>query len=223
MTDNQNTESDAEKTLDNVLNDVAADVVPPSPVADIGGASSFSGRAGDDVPPISVSVPPEKGKRGRKPKPRDEHGNIIKDGEEVKPRPKLVGVTAGAGQTVNHDTAAIDPAAEVAVMLVNTSGMMLGGEAGAMKEQEALLAKQGFVAYFKAKGVNNVPPWVILAGALSPYYLRVITTTPAKPKISSFFGKLGAYIKGFFKGRKNARSYSGDDIKRENDTSEKTS
>jgi hypothetical protein len=181
--------------LDELLDEVVMDFSPPSDLSDILIVDDFS------IPPPPPPHAAEKTeKRGRKPKPRDEHGNII--GGKEKPRPIL----AGVGQTVPHDGAAIDPAAEVAVMMVNASGMMLGGADAAMRHEEVILAKQGFVSYFKAKGVDSIPPWVVLAGALCPYYLRVITATPAKPKITSIFSKLGAYLKGFFAGRKGSKS-----------------
>lgn len=175
--------------LDEILSDVIKDTHAPSPVADMQQPEPVVGQPQAQTPK----------QRGRRPLPRDANGNIIRDG--AKPQPQIIGVQA----PIDPANAAIEPCAELAVMLVNTSGMMLGGENGAMQQNEALLAKSGFVSYFKAKGVENVPAWVVLAGALAPYYLRVITTTPAKSKISSFFERTYLNIRDFIVRKKNAR------------------
>lgn len=206
-----------EKTLDNVLDSVVSDVSPPSPVADLPQTIVSSA-----VPPSTIggaggTAPETPKKRGR---PRK---NPVDEKPQVKPetieRPKIAGVSP----PVNPAQATIEPCAELCVMIVNTSGMILGGEHAAMNENERLLAKHGFVGYFQAKGINNPPPWVLLLGALSPYYLRVVTQTPAKSKISTGIGRFWTGIKAYFKGYKDARTHSRNDIIRENDVSEKAS
>lgn len=205
-------DNEENKTLDNlesVINDVVSDVAEPSPVADMPIAEAAAGGSAVSTQ-AAISVEPEKKKRGR---PRKDGSQSPPKTEQ--PRPKIIGVQA----PISPEQAAIEPCAEICVMMVNSSGMLLGGEAGAMNQNEALLAKSGFVAYFKAKGVQNVPPWVVLAGALAPYYLRVITTTPAKTTVASGTRRIWFGLKEWFKGRKNARSNRGNDTKRENDTS----
>lgn len=201
-----------EKTtnIDSLINDVVSDVAPPSPIADMDVGIS------DGKPEVSTSIPasnsteaPAKKKRGRP------AGTTV--------RPKIEGVQnhqSTVTPPVDINNAGIEPCAELCVMLVNTSGMAMGGEAAAMRNEEIMLAKNGFVAYFKQKGVENVPAWVVLTGALAPYYLRVITTTPAKTTVSNFMGRAVLRIKEIWKGRKDARINRRNDIKRKDDSGE---
>lgn len=221
QTENQNkiaSESTA-SDLDSVLSESANDVPPHvSESATIPNAVPPADRTGGAALPGSGDAVAAPGKRGR--------GRPRKSGVDTPPngaatsRPKLNGVTP----PVNSADAAIEPCAEILVMMTNASGMMLAqGEAGAMSRDEAILAKHGYVAYLKAKGVENVPAWVILAGSLCPYYLRIITTTPAKTTVATGMRRAWFGIKEFFinrKAKKNAYSNSGDDIKRENNSSE---
>ncbi len=218
-------------SVDAILNEVVSDVVLPSAVADMpqeniagaAGGEGVTGRSPESsaAPAMfsglpkneNINIKPET--RGRKKKPRDANGKIIQDEPKVKP------AVEGLGKTVNHEQAAIDPAAEVAVMMVNVSGMMLAGEEGRMKQEEAMLAKGGFVAYFKAKGVSNVPPWVVLAGALAPYYMRVFNEKPARSKIKTLAEKAYFGFSRLFGRVKDARFNSRDNNVRQNDTGEK--
>lgn len=202
--------------LDDVLEKTVGDVVPPSPVADMPQASVASagaavGNAG--LQPEAPAPAAQAKKRGRPPKEKPLEGMQ---------RPIIKGAPI-AQNPVNIDTAGIEPCAELGVMLVNASGMALGGELAAMQQVEAKLAKDGFVSYFKAKGVHNVPAWVVLAGSLAPYYMRVLTQTPAKTTVSTIFGRISLRAKEIWKAKKNARFNSGNNVKRENDLSEKTS
>jgi hypothetical protein len=220
-------------SVDAILDEVVSDVTLPSAVADmpqeniagVAGSNGVTGRSPElpatpamfsQLPNNNINVKPET--RGRKKKPRDANGKIIQDGE-AKPKPAVEGL----GKTVHHETAAIDPAAEVAVMMVNVSGQMLAGAEGKMTQDEAMLAKGGFVAYFKAKGVSNVPPWVVLAGALAPYYMRVFNEKPARSKIKTLAEKAYFGFSRIFGRVKDARFNSRDNNVRQNDTSEKAS
>lgn len=203
------------ESLESVLQETVTEVSPASPIADM--------PQPETQPETQPLTQPETQpvKRGRKKLPRDAEGNIIRpDGSTYKPRPTLNGISQAA---VIQQDAGIEPAAEVAVALVGMSGIALGGEQAIMQEQEKLLAKSGFVAYFKAKGIDNIPPWVILAGGLAPYYMRVLTATPAKSVVVRASEKMYIGIRNLFSRKsKNARSNSRDDTQRENDTSAET-
>lgn len=220
-------------SVENILDDVVSDVNLPSAVADmpqenIAGAagSEAAGRSPNSpaapamfsqLPNNNINIKPET--RGRKKAPRDANGKIIRDNE-----PKQKPVVEGLGKTVNHEQAAIDPAAEVAVMIVNVSGQMLAGAEGRMTQDEALLAKGGFVAYFKARGVSNVPPWVVLAGALTPYYMRVFNEKPARSKIKTLTEKAYfGFSRMFGRVKDGARFNSRDNNERKNNASETAS
>lgn len=219
-------ETASKSSIDDVVADVIADVSPPSPIADM--PEAVNGNADRTAPltaspmPESVTVAPAAPKRGRG-RPRKEGGLHNANPSAATSRPKIDGVKSTVSPAINPDTAAIEPCAEMCVMMVNTSGMMLGGELAAMTKEEIALSKSGFVSYFRAKGVNNVPPWVVLAGSLTPYYLRILTTTPAKTTVSTVVGRAWFAIKEKWKARKNARSYSRHNPKRENDTRTETS
>ncbi|MDX1939676.1 MAG: hypothetical protein SFU99_03945 [Saprospiraceae bacterium] len=204
----------ANSNIDDVVNEVVSDVAEPSPVME--NETLSEGRTESE--PAVVSMPRQenavKGKRGRKPLPRDASGKIVRDPSQ---RPKLEGLKQSATQSQAAPLdPGIEPAAEVATMLINTSGMMLAGEEGAMLPQEQMLAKSGFVAYFKAKGIDNVPPWVLLTGALTPYYMRLLTQTPAKSTVATACRRAWFGIKEFFIKRKNARSNHRHNHEREN-------
>lgn len=224
----ENAASDAPedaKALNELLDEVVTEVSSPSVNIESSPAITGSTGQGGDNPPLTpLGSQPDnatvQAKRGRgRPKKTE---NIQK--------PKLNGIeqnrTTEQFSTippVNTDIAGIEPCAQVCVSMIGMSGMMLGGEQAAMTQAEQALAKDGFVAYFKAKGIHNVPAWVLVLGAVSPYYTRIIATTPAKHTVSTLFGRMSFGIKEFFRKRKNARSNRRNDIQRENYTSDKTS
>lgn len=210
-------------SLSDILNAVVADVSQPSPIADMPQQSSPQPAA----PTIKPQQPANgSGKRGR-PALTPEEKAIRKqaraNGSFVKAetaKPTLNGIphitpSPMAGQE------GIEPCAQIATSMVAFSGMAMGGELAAMRPEEMLLVKDGFVSYFRAKGVNNVPPWVILCGAMAPYYMRVFTQTPAKGKAALFMQKAGFGIKHIFGKLRNARSNRRDNNERKNDGSEK--
>lgn len=174
--------------LDNIITDTVAEVPEPSPIADMQ----------DNIEKPVEEVKETVKKRGRPKKVKNESFKEDIKGLDTQLPP------------VDNSTAGIEPCAEIAVAMVNMSGMFLGGEQAVMHKNEMILAKNGFVAYFTAKGIDNVPAWVVLAGALTPYYLRVLTTTPAKTNVSNFGGRLILRVKEMFKGKKYARSNSRD-------------
>lgn len=161
---------------------------------------------GDEAPPESAK--PAKRGRGRPPK--------AKIYDSASPRPEIKGrskskvaacedVVASQAPAIEPSNAGIEPAAQMCVLAVQASGMMLGGEEAAMRENEIILAKSGFVGYFQAKGVENVPAWVVLAGGLAPYYIRILTTTPARSTVPSLFRKGWFGIKEFWRKKRDAR------------------
>jgi hypothetical protein len=220
--------SAANVTLSDVISETVSDVALPSPVADMPEAPAPLGRTDAGVSPMSaagatVNVAAASAGRGRG-RPRKTAAPGAAPTGQAKPRPNLNGVpNSTVSGAVNMETAGIEPCAELCVMMVNASGMALGGEAAAMQGQEIMLAKNGFVAYFKAKGIHNVPAWVVLAGALSPYYLRVLTTTPAKTTVSTLIGRGVFRVKEIWKAKKNARSNRRNNNERQNNTSPETS
>lgn len=213
----QNVEA-AESSLDHVIGEVVSDVAPPSPVADMNNEAAAKAEiaAASTTPTASGVV-----KRGRG-RPRKDGGVSASSPNQsgaTRPRPEIKGIKP------SYDVdPGIEPCADLCTMMVNTSGMVLGGEKAVMLPIEREMCKSGFVAYFKAKGIDNVPPWVLLLGAVSPYYLRIMADTPAKTKIIGVVANLWYGAKNFFsRKRKNARFNSGNDTKRENNTSEEIS
>jgi hypothetical protein len=208
-------------TVNNILDDVVNDVSEPSPISDMPvtpAETPASEGAGVSTIPQKEE---KKDGRGRKKLPRDSNGKIIRENNEQKSKtekPPLFG-----GQTVNHDTAGIDASAEVAVGLVNMSGVAMGGADATMTKEEQYLAKGSFVAYFKAKGIKDVPPWIIVLGGVAPYYMRILRDTPAKNTMSSMVGRITFGIKDFFIRRKNARSNRRHNHERQNDTGKTSS
>jgi hypothetical protein len=75
-------------------------------------------------------------------------------------------------------------AAQGATMLVQTSGMMLAGEEGKMDRDERANVEESFDRYFEAKGISDFPPGIALGLALGGYYVRVLTTEAARPRVS---------------------------------------
>lgn len=215
------------QSLDNVLNTVTADVPEASPIAD---------RPAPEVPTPAQDPAPmgaTTGKRGRgRPKLTPEERaarkaqkahekNDAKRNEFIS-RPQINGLPGGAiPPSPVPGTEGIEPAAMVAVSMINFSGMAMGGQEAAMLPEEALLCKDGFITYFKAKGLKDIPPSLMLLGAIAPYYMRILSSTPAKGKFSLMLDKGIFGIKHLFKRAKNARSNRRHDNVRENDTSEK--
>lgn len=218
----ENIELKTENNLDSILENSANDIPPIVEINSINmNTLASADRTEADVLSGSA-VFPDKKKRGRPKKP--DLNNPVKSA--TTPRPILSGIQNNINPAINSNDAAIEPCAEILVMMTNASGMVLAqSDAGAMTKDEAMLAKSGYVAYLKTKGVDNVPAWVILAGSLCPYYLRIITTTPAKTTVASGLRKGWFGIKEFFisrKNKKNAQFNSRDDFKRENNTGEET-
>lgn len=204
--------------LTETLEDVVTDVSGPSAVAD-----QPAQLRGHDSPieqgeGVVHGTPPKR--RPGRPRKNESAGSTAK-----KSRPKIDGINqqeeinASTATFPQGDDAGIEPCAQICTMMVQASGMILGGEEAKMREEEILLTKNGFVGYFRAKGIQNIPPSMMLLGALSPYYLRIIATTPASSKLTGFFGRAWFGIKEFFRKRKNARSNSWNNSKRENDIS----
>lgn len=210
--------------LQDVLNTVVSEVAPPSPVADMPAAPSQQPQAASSAPP-SPAAPGKRGRPALTPEQKAQRKAERANGAFVKKetdRPTLNGIphitpSPLAGQE------GIEPCAQIATSMVAFSGMALGGEAAVMMANEQILIKDGFVAYFKAKGINNVPAWVVLAGALAPYYMRVFTTTPAKTKAALFVEKATFGVKHLFGKMRNARANRRNDTKRENNGSEENS
>ena len=212
--------NDAE-TLSDILEQSANDI-PPA-VENVAGViqelENIGSEAGGQAPDTGALHEKVKRKRGRPPKtdkakddPSTPRERPIINGADQRPQPGAVA-----------DDPAIAPCAEILTMLTNASGMVLAqGDAGAMTKDEQMLVRGGYVAYLRAKGVTNVPPWVILAGALSPYYLRIITTTPAKTTVASGLRKAWFGVKEFFISRKNkyAHDDNRDNVKRKINASE---
>lgn len=90
-------------------------------------------------------------------------------------------------------------AAAGATQVIQISGMMLAGEDGKMAAQEFSSVQQSFDAYFLSKGISDFPPGIALGLSLGGYYIRVISTEAAKPRVYA----LGVWIKhklgGLFK------------------------
>lgn len=217
MNDDQTPQTSAPASLDEIIRDVANDTVAPSDTV----SDSTSRMEPDSVAPSPSNSPtsaPDGVKRGRGRPPLTEEEKAAK---KNKKRPKIDGVKPSAAEFENEKAkqANIESCAEVATQLVSMSGMMLGGEAAKMQQNEYIASRHGFIAYFHEKGIDNIPSWVILAGALTPYYLRILATTPAKHTVGGLLKKIGGGIKNIFSKRKNARFNSGNDSKRENDTS----
>lgn len=218
--------------IDDVLNTVTGDVPEPSPIADRSPEAPIAPEAKTDPAPMGAS---ETGKRGRgRPKLTPEEKAAKKaqrayeknDGRknDFISKPQINGVHTGAiPPNPVSGAEGIEPAAMVAVSMINFSGMALGGKDAAMLPEEALLAKDGFVTYFKAKGLKDIPPSMMLLGAIAPYYLRIFTSTPAKGKLSLLMDKGIFGIKHLFKRVKNARADRRDNNERQDNSSEKTS
>lgn len=217
--ENQTASEADNASLDSVLAQSANDIPPIAEPISAMNAVPPADRTGGTANPAGGDAVTSPVKRGRG-RPKKEGKDTPPSGS-APPRPKLSGVQ----QPPAPGDEAIEPCAQILTMMTNASGMVLAqGEVGAMTPEEQMLVKGGYVAYLKAKGVTNVPAWVILAGSLSPYYLRIITTTPAKTTVASGLRKAWFGIKEFFIKRKNknAHANSRPDVKRENNPSEKT-
>jgi hypothetical protein len=206
--------------VDSVVNAVFQDLPQPSPVADMP-------QEDDDNTPPPVDVAPAADAPKKRGRPRK---NPLIGGEIPKTaRPKLDGVKEKILDTTSPAQATapeIDAAAHTATMLVAMSGLALGGQDAAMTQNESVYIFGGMSAYFKAKGINDVPAWVILAGALVPYYSRVLSTPPAKSKVITIFGAVGRGIKNLWKrarGKNDTRAYSRYNDERENNPSQTSS
>lgn len=213
---NDNAESGS---LESVLQKSANDVPPAvSETAALPNAAPSADRT-EGAATVSSDATVKRG-RGR---PKKEGSNTPPPGS-TSPRPKLHGTNPHSNPQAINEDAAILPCAEILTMMTNASGMVLAqGEEGAMTQEEQMLVRMGYVGYLKAKGVQNVPPWVILAGSLSPYYLRIITTTKAKTTVASGLRKAWFGIKEFFIRKKDAHANRRNNPKRKDDNSEKTS
>jgi hypothetical protein len=183
--------------------------------------------ASDSLPPVDVAPPAptpaggvtagEKRKRGR---PKKDEIHAIPQKPQSKNTPHINGIPKPA-PVIGSAEAGTEAAAQTALMLINLSGMALGGEDAAMRPEEAKIAQDGLVYYFKRKGVHDVPVWVVMAGALMPYYMRVITTTPAKNKVAYGLRAVWGGCKRVFKRVTDARFNRGDDNERKDNAGAK--
>jgi len=171
-----------------------------------------------DAPPASETIPEQDIAPQPEPqeKPKKRGRGRPRKTDNVQTKPTLAPAReplAGVAQAPSKQDASIKACAEMSVMMVNTTGLVLaGGEDGMMTQDEKTLATGGFEAYFHAKGVDNIPAWVILAGSLTPYYMRVMMTPSAKTKVATGVVRVWMGIKNLFKrGKKNARPNSGND------------
>lgn len=219
------TTNSLDATLDMVVNDVSE----PSPIADRG--------AEEPVAPVADTVSYEQNtSRGGRPRKPD---HLLKtkrrERKQSAKREPLHGIE-NAPQGVSDEPArveskkelsdddkkqaAIEASANVAVFFVNGSGEFLAGNEGTMTEREIAQAQVGFEKYFTIKGIDSVPPWIILAGALTPYYMRVLSKQPARNKIVEIFSDTKYLVKKLFGKLRNARSNRRNDAKREDNDSE---
>ncbi|MFN7610103.1 MAG: hypothetical protein ACK5QX_04075 [bacterium] len=182
------------KDVDSVVEAVFEDLPEPSPVADV--PHEYDSPA----PEAPAADAPKK--RGRPRKEPLAGGAIPKTA-----RPKIEGVKAKTLDTTPAPSPGVEPAANVATAMIAMSGIALGGQEAAMTQQEAVLVNNTFIHYFTIKGIDSVPAWVILAGGLAPYYMRVLATPPARSKVSVLFGAFGRGVKNIYlrivKGKKN--------------------
>lgn len=165
-----------------------------------------------DTPPV---------KRGRGRPKKDQSG-------QKSETPAKKGYIGGTGDKAQRDNPELVDAAkriELAnqiIVLVEQSGTIIAGDAAKMVDTEKLALTGNMDSYLKSKNVNDIPPGLMLTIGLGMYYGRVLKTEAAD-KIT-----YGAKLAFWFKQRiqrvrgKNARSNSGTDGKRENDTGEKT-
>ena len=121
-----------------------------------------------------------------------------------------------------------DPAARAAADTLFTLGVTLGGEewlpiqspeTGLDERAEMIGA---FDAYFKAAGIVDIPPGLALSIAVGGYALPRFTQPKTRTRMQRAKDRVAAWwLKR--KARKNARSDSGNDGKRENDARETSS
>jgi hypothetical protein len=216
----ENVETASQTTVEAVIDDALADrPADISPLALDSGMTAESGAASGEPQNDSPEVP----KRGRgRPKKQKQFSG---ERPEIngRPRAKPEAARASEAPAIDPEQAGIEPAAQLCVMMVNSSGMMLGGEEAAMREHEIELSKNAFVAYFQAKGIDAIPAWAILAGGLCPYYMRVLTQTPARSTVPSLFRKAWFGVKEFWRKKRDARANRWNDRQRENNHSDTAS
>lgn len=211
-----------DKTLENVLNETAANTPDESPVA-----SSLQQKAeGVNAPPPQVPSVSENNSLDKSPKKR---GRPPKDPNAPPKPPKAAGFVGGAARSappLDPDQARVMAERKnlsiMCVGLMEQTGSMLAGDRAKMGALEAEALSSNFERYFTAKNISDLPVGVALALGIGSYYAKLLQTEEAQPKVQKF----GLWIVGKWqrlRGKKyGARFDRRDDTKRENNADEET-